>query len=322
MSKTTRSLQNAYHSLLPEPARNKLFQYMPDVVKKKINNLDLQIKDLPPSTRDLALPRDPIGPSRFPRRVNKLCGEADWQGEEWLSLFDELGESHIRENKHRKAWEWVQGVYALQHLNLLRNDATAIGVGAGVESVLFYLANQLKMVIATDIYGEGDFAVDAAPAEMLTEPALYAKFPYRQDHLKVMYMDGLHLEFPDNLFDFAFSFSSIEHFGGHAASAQAVKEMGRVVKPGGAVVLTTEVVLNGIEDEEFFLPQEIDQYLIPGNNLRPIEDIDYSITETTMAGYVNTANPDFIQQLPHLVLKRGPIYYTSVCLVLEKLETN
>ena len=58
------------------------------------------------------------------------------------------------------------GVYALQHLNLLQEDATAIGVGAGVESILFYLANHIKMVYATDIYGEGSFAAETAHSDI------------------------------------------------------------------------------------------------------------------------------------------------------------
>ncbi len=320
MTNLMQLVQKAYRSVLPESVRTKIYRQLPGTIQSRMDGFEQQIKALPLTVDDLSLPQGPINPSRFPRRVNKLCGEEDWHGEDWLRLFDDLGESHIRVDKHRKAWEWVQGIYALQHLDQLREDATAIGVGAGVESVLYYLANRIKMVTATDIYGEGDFVGYEAPADMLTDPSKYAKFPFREDHLKAVHMDGLHLEFPDNHFDFAFSFSSIEHFGGHAASAQAVAEMGRVVKPGGAVIITTEVVLNGIVDEEYFLPEEVDQYLIAGQEIRPIEDIDFSMSEKTFANYVDTANPDFIYQLPHLVLKRGPIYYTSVCLVLEKPE--
>ena len=61
---------------------------------------------------------------------------------------------------------------------------------------------------------------------LLTDPARYAKIPYRQNHLTVLHMNGLQLDFPANYFDFAFSFSSIEHFGGREAAAQSVREMG------------------------------------------------------------------------------------------------
>ncbi len=42
----------------------------------------------------------------------------------------------------------------------------------------------------------------------------YAPFPYKEDALTVLRMDGTRLEFPSETFDIAFSFSFIEHFGG------------------------------------------------------------------------------------------------------------
>jgi ubiquinone/menaquinone biosynthesis C-methylase UbiE len=45
-------------------------------------------------------------------------------------------------------------------------------------------------------------------------------------------MDGIRLEFPSETFDIAFSFSSIEHFGGetHEGALKSLKEMKRVLK--------------------------------------------------------------------------------------------
>jgi SAM-dependent methyltransferase len=314
-------IQATYHGIIPEEARLFLYTHSPEFVQKQFDELSGRIQERPFSPSDLKLPNQPIGPSRFPRRINKLCDETDWFGEEWLGLLDDLGESHCRTRKHRKAWEWAQGVYALQHLNLLRQDATGIGVGAGVESVLFYMANQIKMVYATDIYGEGTFAEVTAHADMMTDPARYAWIPFRQDHLTVLHMDGLNLEFPDNHFDFAFSFSSIEHFGGHAAAARSVREMGRVIKPGGVVVLTTEVTLNGQTHEEFFLPAEIQQFLIDATGLLPIEDIDYTISAQTLANVVDFDAPDLTTRVPHIVLKKDNVCWTSICLVLQKPES-
>jgi SAM-dependent methyltransferase len=315
-------IQTAYRGIMPEPARLFLYQHMPGALQDQFDSWGTQVRYLPLKRplmpADLKLPSGPFEPGRFPRRANKICDEADWQGEEWLSLFDSLGEPQRATEKHRKAWEWAQGIYALQHLGLLHDDTTAIGIGAGIESILFYLANQIKMVYATDIYGEGDFAGDTAQAGMLTDPARYATIPYRKDHLTVMHMNGLHLEFPDNFFDFAFSFSSIEHFGGHAAAAQSVREMARVIRPGGSVILTSEVILNGHPHEEFFLPQEIQEYLINGTGLEPIEEIDYTISAQTLENALDQAVPGYETQLPHIVLKHHSIYFTSFCLVLQK----
>jgi SAM-dependent methyltransferase len=319
MKSALKTLKQVYQKLLPANLRSGVYNALPTPWRGKMDQWSSQTNDLPISIQDLQLPTEDVGPSRFPRRVNKLCDEADWQDKTLLDLFDELGEGHIRHEKHRKAWEWAQGVYAAKQLGLLHPEAKAIGVGAGVESVLFYLTNQIKLVVATDIYGEGEFAEGEASSGMLTNPAQYARVPFRADHLQVMYMDGRHLTFPDNHFDFAFSFSSIEHFGGHQAAAESVSEMARVVKPGGAVILTTEIVLNGLPDKEFFLPTEVERYLLRDQSLQLIEDIDYSISKSTLAGYVDTHQPNYVHQLPHIVLKRGPLYYTSLAIVLQKL---
>lgn len=315
-------IQSAYRGIIPEAARFYLYQHMPGALQEQLEGWGIRAQEIridkPLTPANLKLPKGPFAPGRFPRRVNKICDEADWQGEEWLSLFDVIGEPQRRIEKHRKAWEWVQGIYALQHLGLLHDNATAIGVGAGNESILFYLANEIKMVYATDIYGEGDFVEDSAQAGMLTDPTRYARIPYRKDHLTVMHMNGLHLQFPDNFFDFAFSFSSIEHFGGHAAAAQSMQEMARVIKPGGSVIITSEVILNGQPHEEFFLPEEIQEHLINGSGLEPIEEIDYTISVQTLANAVNIDDPRLETQLPHIVLKHYPINYTSFCLVLQK----
>lgn len=237
-------------------------------------------------------------------------------------LLDEMGESWTRTHFHRKAWEWAQGLYALEQLGLLNEEAAALGVGAGTESILFYLTNRVGMVYATDIYGEGSFASMTAPQDMLTNPERYARIPFRPAHLRTQYMDGTRLEFNDNSFDFAFSFSSIEHFGGHRAAGQAVREMGRVVKPGGAVVLTTEAILSGEPYPEFFLPGELEQYLVKENGLVLLEDIDCSLSDETLKHPVDFARPGFLEAIPHIICKIGQVYWTSVCLVLIKPEVN
>lgn len=267
---------------------------------------------------DLALPAAPVGPSRFTRRLCKICDEADWVDEGWLGLLDALGVGEMRERKHRKGWEWAQGLYALGQFGLLRDDAVGLGVGAGAEQVLFYLANRVGMVYATDIYGSGEFAGETAFADMLTHPARFARVPFRPDHLTVLHMDGRKLDFASNSFDFAFSFSSIEHFGGHAASGAAVREIGRVLKPGGVAVLTTELILNGRPRGDYFLPIEIQRSCIQGSGLDLIEDIDYTVSPLTISHALDCRRPSYRSAAPHIVLRFRDVAWTSICLVLEK----
>jgi SAM-dependent methyltransferase len=308
------------HITTRQEQRDWLYHQMPLSIRRSWDRLGAG-HIAPPkvhSQQDLRLPQKPTGSSRFSRRICKLCDVTDWQGEEWLSLLDELGESERRRSHHRKAWEWAQGLYALKKLGLLREDATAVGVGAGIEKILFHLTNYLHMVYATDIYGEGGFSDETAYGGMLLHPERFCTIPFRPDHLTVRYMDGRQLNFPDNQFDFAFSFSSIEHFGGHAAAAQAMREMARVVKPGGYIVITTEVVVNGFQHAEFFLPHEVDQYLIAPTGLNLIEEIDYILSDETLTTVVDFEKADHPHVLPHVLCKYGDVYWTSICFVLEK----
>lgn len=288
-------------------------------------------------------------------RLCKVCDLPDWEDEELRALLDELdfqthldesGYSWAKERKHRKGWEWAKGIQGLKHLGALKPEATAIGVGAGHEAPLYYLANHIQEVHATDIYGSGVFAEGEGSAEMLTNPKKFAPFPYREDHLVVKYMDGCNLEYPDESFDIAFSFSSIEHFGDHRTAAQAMREMARVLRPGGIAAITTELILNDVPHPEFFRPEELYEYLVEPSGLELVEDIDFTISpslvekpidmdafvtdklselwafarcEHTSENLYNLDwSTDYGDVLPYIVLKTGPVVFTSVIMFLQK----
>ena len=78
---------------------------------------------------------------------------------------------------------------------------------------------------------------------MLTDPASFSPYPYRESHLEVRHMDAKHLEFEDGSFDAVFSLSSIEHFGSWADIRRSAEEIGRVLRPGGAAFVVTECFL-------------------------------------------------------------------------------
>ena len=147
------------------------------------------------------------------------------------------------EHLRRKYWEYAMLTLFLEDLGLLHENAEILSIGAGNETVLFWLANRVAKVVATDIYGEGSFGEYEAVQTMLSDPASLSPYPYRESHLDVRHMDARQLDFPDDSFDAVFSLSSIEHFGSRADIRRASGEMGRVLRPGGAAFIVTECFL-------------------------------------------------------------------------------
>jgi SAM-dependent methyltransferase len=254
-----------------------------------------------------------------PRDVQlcELANPAKWDNPEWLAILADLGLSTDKRLMHRKPYEFAQLVFGCRRLGAIRPDAAVVSVGAGHEHVAFWLANHVRRVVATDLYGgvwreapgrEGDPSV-------IDRPTDYAPFPYRRDHLTFMKMDGRRLAFSDRTFNLAYSLSSIEHFGGVAGAVATVKEMTRVLKPGGVLALATEYVLHGPPHEETFQPHEI-AALIEASGLELVEPIDERVYDRYEHAAIDLhANP---YQAPHMVVRFDDTVFTTVMLFLRK----
>jgi ubiquinone/menaquinone biosynthesis C-methylase UbiE len=278
-------------------------------------------------------------------KLNKLCYIEDWQNDELRQLIselqkrDQLGLSNdilMRERGliHRKDWEWAMSVVAMRRLGKLNKNSTALGVGAGKEILLFYLANHLEHVYATDLYA-GDWTKVWAPPDMIKNAKRYAPFEYNESALTVMRMDSTKLEFPSETFDIAFSISSIEHFGGnnHLGALQSLKEIERVLKRGGIATITTEYILNDKEapglQNQFFNRRTIYSNLIDKlEGLQLVEPLDLSITPNTLDTVMdardgvkwdtNIFSYEYKKMHPLILLRTGNILLTSVMLVFQK----
>jgi SAM-dependent methyltransferase len=101
-------------------------------------------------------------------------------------------------------------------------------------------------VISTDILEE-EVEISRRYSEA---QGLYGTGPGR---VTARVQDGRHLDFPDNSFDAAFSVSVLEHIPDEGDSS-AIRELVRVVKPGGLVVVTTPY---DREYRETFVDEEV-----------------------------------------------------------------
>jgi SAM-dependent methyltransferase len=257
---------------------------------------------------------------RLPRDVQlcELANPAKWDNPDWLAVLKELKlPAEHKLAMHRKAYEFTQTVWGLRRLGALDDTTRILSVGAGHEALLYWLANAAGYVLATDLYqgawqSEGSLEGDI---RVLAHPEEFAPFEYRRDRLRFLQMNGTALGVRDASFDVAYSLSSIEHFGGVDGARAAVVEMGRVVRPGGLVVVATEQVVSGPPRDEVFSRGEIRRILdVPG--LAPVEPVDDHVWRRYEATPVDlVANPF---ETPHMLVRIEDTVFTSVLVFLRR----
>lgn len=103
-------------------------------------------------------------------------------------------------------------------------------VGCGVGDFAIYLTQQADLVTAVD-FSPAAIALAQKKAETQQVPVTF------------QVADAQALPFPDESFDVIFSCECLEHVPG---PQQALREMSRILKPGGQLILTTENYSNAI----------------------------------------------------------------------------
>jgi SAM-dependent methyltransferase len=288
------------------------------------------------------------------RHYVKVCDVADFSDPELCAAVGEIeGRPAPASLAERKQWERGMLALALGELGTLHDQASVLAIGAGTEPVLFWLANRVGMVTATDIYGEGKFAAVEAAESMLRNPAAFSPVDYRKDRLVVRHMDARRLEFPTGSFDAVYSLSSIEHFGSPQDIAGAAAEMGRVLRPGGTAVVVTEclVYLDPLDRApvefalrlgtlgqrrrgatlrrrvalgEAFTPRELESLIVGPSGLQLAQPLDLTLSPQSWDN-LTTVHPTGRLEAatgrldPHVLLKIHRSVFTSACLVLHKL---
>jgi len=273
----------------------------------------------------------PAPRSPRPYGICEVVNPARYEDPEWLAIHHDLEryslDKHCFQNRsgavYRKGWEWTHCIYGLRKLGMIRPDRVALGVGAGRECVIYYLADHIRQVVASDLYGGSWTNAGGREADLALVEQSKSVCPPSVDFSKVAFenQDGTRLTYANESFDFCWSLSSIEHFGGYEAAAQAMREMARVTKPGGIVALATEMLLvDDYEHPEFFTRAGIDRWLVHATpELQLVEEIDYS---TLPLVYLvdSIAVPHGVERhRRHVVLNDGGVQWTSVMLFLRKV---
>ena len=130
-------------------------------------------------------------------------------------------------------------------------------------------------------------------------------------------MDGRSLGIADASCDVTYSLSSIEHFGGVTGAREAIREMVRVLKPGGVLALATEWQLSGPSHPEVFRPDEV-HALITHPSLKLVAPIDELVWDRYERVPVDLQRNAYA--MPHMVVRIGDTVFTSVMVFLEKIS--
>jgi SAM-dependent methyltransferase len=230
---------------------------------------------------------------------------------------------------NRKGWEIQLALKTLRDLGAVHSEALILGVGAAKEPTIFHLSNEVKLVFATDLYLDMGAWSGWAGKDFLMNPAQYAgNVPCDPQRIIPQHMDMTSLHYPDNTFDGIFSSGSIEHVNtngkpDYGAIAQAAREIGRVVKPGGIVSLSTEWKLQGDgwgwDNVVLFDEETLMKYIVEPSGCELVDEPDWTWDgdiqdAVTITQVVNGQVP------VEYVLRQDQFVFTSIHLALQKRQ--
>lgn len=270
-------------------------------------------------------------------RFNKFCEIEDWGDPAFRAAVRGLSPNYVKAvpeypsgREHRKHWEYAHVLNGLEELGVIHPEAMVLSVAGGHEEPAFELTNRVRWVFLTDLYGQTGFSRTESQFTVLTNPDSFATAPYNRNRLVVQHMNALDLRFEADTFDAVFCLSSIEHFGGMLPARNALAEMYRVLKPGGVVALTTEVIINGDPDFEqddliLFSQASVLRLVRSVPGLELVERVDFSLSSETMKSKyslvqaLEDARQNREVKCPHIVLELRGRLYTSLALFLRKM---
>lgn len=235
-----------------------------------------------------------------------------------------------------KQWECAMMLRTLSEQGILRPGAVIAGIGAGTEETTFALAARGCIVFPTDRYLEQTPWSDVAPAAMMVRPQQYTQLKHDHRNVIPVHTDARALSLPSDFFDAVYSAGSIEHFGSLAAVRAAAEEIGRILKPGGVAVLSTEFRLEGPNDKPWFddncilfTPELIIQNIVEPSGLELIDGANFTVSKETfdsrvvLLDFLNKAKnvktvEDKKNCYPNLILFHEGYLFCSVHIALRK----
>jgi len=181
-----------------------------------------------------------------------------------------------RDDRHPWFLCW-EAYWVMTHGPRLQTSHRVLDAGGTASLFSCYLASQGAEVHSVDL----NQALVAAGQEIATR---------MQWNLKPACMDMTALEFPDDFFDHAYSICVFEHLD-HAQRQRALKEIARVLKPGGILSITFDYGAPGVHlagrghdyDEKNLIrtPEDVDRHFLSAPEFDPLGNSRFEETGET-----------------------------------------
>lgn len=183
-------------------------------------------------------------PATIADPVSQLCTSRQFDEPDYARWIERLGLGSV--HLHRKQWEFVYILQALERYGAIRPGARGIGFGVGKERLPALLAAMGCTIVATDLptgdaraatwstgLQHSDGLSGLRCPELCDDATFDARVSFRPVDMSAI---------PDDLtgFDFAWSSCAFEHLGSIPAGLRFVERTLDCVRPGGLVVHTTE----------------------------------------------------------------------------------
>lgn len=150
---------------------------------------------------------------------------------------------------HRKQWEYIYILRALEEFNLLKPGVTGLGFGCGKEPLAVVMAQNGLNVTVTDIppLESSDTHWGSSSAMDLFYGGICSEAVYKK-HVSFKAVDMNNI--PDDLgrFDFLWSCCALEHLGSLRAGMEFITNSIKCLKPGGIAIHTTELNMSSDND--------------------------------------------------------------------------
>ncbi len=250
---------------------------------------------------------------------SKVCSSRDWNSPSWVEgVADVLGDENSLNyyQRHRQTWEYGQILFGLKSLDCLRSDKRGLAVGAGKEMLMWKIADRVGSLEAIDFYDDRSKQLFDVPVDLPENPEAYAPEGASLENFRVRRMDGRSLSHDDESFDFAYAASVIQHCGGREGSRRMLQEMARVVKPGGVIAVSSDVILNSAIDHSRPRLSEVEDFFSDFNDMKMIGAFGRDLNDETMEAFADC--PANEGRRPHFLHRCGSSILTSMVIFLEK----